>query len=71
MMSYLCFFFFSLLPNSWETIVVPLSNSTPNGKLTFDMVKDILLKEEIRRKGSNKVTSSTQNKVYELKQASR
>jgi len=51
--------------------VVPLSNSTPNGKLTFDMVKDILLKEEIRRKGSNKVTSSTQNKVYELKQASR
>ena len=28
------------LPDSWETLVVSLSNSTPNGKLTMTMVKD-------------------------------
>ena len=43
----------SSLPDSWETLVVSLSNFGPNGKFTFGMVKDSLLNEEIRRKGNN------------------
>ena len=61
----------SSLPNSWETSVVSLSNYTPNGKLTFDMVKDSLLNEEIRRKGSNKVISSSQNEALFMKSIGR
>ncbi|CAN0846213.1 Retrovirus-related Pol polyprotein from transposon TNT 1-94 [Linum grandiflorum] len=40
----------SSLPDSWETLVVSLSNSAPNGKLTMDIVKDSMLNEEARRK---------------------
>ena len=32
----------SSLPDSWEILVVSLSNSAPNGKLTMSMVKDAL-----------------------------
>jgi len=44
--------------------MVYLRNSTSNWKLTFDMVKDNLLNEEIRRNGNSKVISSTPNEVY-------
>ena len=40
----------SSLPDSWETLVVSLSNSAPNGRLTMSMVKDALINEEARRK---------------------
>ena len=40
----------SSLPESWDTLVVSLSNSTPKGKLSMDMVKAALLNEEARRK---------------------
>ena len=40
----------SSLPDSWETLVVSLSNSAPDGKLTMVMVKDALFNEEARRK---------------------
>ncbi|CAH9079859.1 unnamed protein product [Cuscuta europaea] len=40
----------SSLPDSWETLVVTLSNSAPNGKLTMSVVKDALFNEEARRK---------------------
>ena len=40
----------SSLPNSWETLVVSLSNSTPNGVITINMVKDNMLNEKARRK---------------------
>ena len=40
----------SSLPDSWETLVVSLSNSAPAGKLTMTMVKDALFNEEARRK---------------------
>ena len=33
----------SSLPESWETYVVTICNSTPEGTLTIDMVKDNLL----------------------------
>ena len=41
---------FSSLHDSWETLVVIVSNSTPNGTLTMESVKDSLLNEEARRK---------------------
>ena len=44
----------SSLPDSLETLVVSLSNSTPNGVLQLVMVKDSLLNEETRRKDMGK-----------------
>ena len=41
----------SSLPNNWETLVVSLSNSAPNGVLQLAMVKDSFFNEETRRKG--------------------
>jgi len=43
----------SSLPDSWDTLVVSLSNSTPNGKTTLKKVKDSILNEEKRRKGTS------------------
>lgn len=40
----------SSLPDSWDTLVVSISNSAPDGALTLQMVKDCLLNEESRRK---------------------
>ena len=40
----------SSLPDSWETLVVSLSDSTPNGVITINMVKDNMFNEEARRK---------------------
>ncbi|CAL5344742.1 unnamed protein product [Camellia sinensis] len=40
----------SSLPDSWETLVVSLSNSAPEGKLTMGMVTDALFNEEARKK---------------------
>ena len=42
------------LPDSWETLVVSLSNFAPNGVLQLAMVKDSLFNEEIRRKDMGK-----------------
>ena len=39
----------SSLLESWDTLVVTLSNSAPEGKLTMDTVSDSLLGEEARR----------------------
>ena len=38
------------LPDSWETLVVSLSNFAPDGVLTLKMVKESMLNEENRRK---------------------
>jgi transposase InsO family protein len=40
----------SSLPDSWETLVVSLSNSAPSGVITMSMVKDSMFNEEARRK---------------------
>ncbi|VFQ87425.1 unnamed protein product [Cuscuta campestris] len=42
----------SSLSDSWDTLVVSLSNSAPDGKMTMEMVKASLLNEEARRKES-------------------
>ena len=38
------------LPNTWETLIISLSNSEPKGKLTMEIVKSSFLNEETRRK---------------------
>lgn len=48
----------SSLPDSWETLVISLSNSAPNGNLTMDMVKDNTLNEEARRKEMGTLSKS-------------
>ena len=42
----------SSLPESWETLVVSLSNSAPDGIVTMSQVTSSLLNEELRRKSS-------------------
>jgi len=51
--------------------MVSLSNFSSNWKLTFDIIKDSLLSEEIRRKGNTKVISSTQNEVLVMESRKR
>ena len=48
----------SSLPESWETLVVSLSNSAPNGKLTTSMVMDALFNEEARRREMGSIDQS-------------
>ena len=55
----------SSLPDSWETLVVTISNSTPDEILTMENVKYSLLNEESRRK--EKCESSSGVLVYENK----
>ena len=38
------------LSNSWETIRMSLSNSTPDGEMTMEIAKSSVLNEEMRRK---------------------
>ena len=40
----------SSLLDSWETLVVSFSNSTPNSVITVNMVKDNMFNEQARRK---------------------
>ena len=47
----------SSLLDSWETLVVTVSNSTQNGILIMDSVKDSLLNEEARRKEKDESSS--------------
>ena len=47
----------SSLLDSWETLDVTVSNSTPNGILTMESVKDSLINEEARRKEKGESSS--------------
>lgn len=40
----------NFLLDSWNTLVVSLSNSTPQCVLTLDIVKDIMFNKKARRK---------------------
>ncbi|VFQ76229.1 unnamed protein product [Cuscuta campestris] len=55
----------SSLPDSWDTLVVSLSNSAPDGKMTMEMVKASLLNEEARRKESGYPSQAEANKPEE------
>lgn len=37
----------SSLPDSWDTIVVSLSNSAPNGTMTLGIVKDVVMERNV------------------------
>ncbi|VFQ75020.1 unnamed protein product [Cuscuta campestris] len=56
----------SSLPESWETLVVSLNNSAPEGKLTMDVVKSSLLNEEARRRDLSSSSYSDQAHVAEV-----
>ena len=47
----------SSLPENWETYMVTIYNSTPEGTLTIDIVKDSLLNEDARRKEQGESSS--------------
>ena len=49
----------SSLPESWETLVVSLSNSAPSGQLTLSQVKDSMFNEETKRKDLGSSSSQT------------
>lgn len=53
----------SSLPDSWETLIVSLNNSTPNGVFTLKIVKESMLNEENRRKERG---LNTQNQILVL-----
>ena len=55
----------SCLPESWDTLVVSLSNSAPEGKLSMDMVKVALLNEEARRKDLSGFNHSKANVILD------
>ncbi|WVZ13786.1 hypothetical protein V8G54_011352 [Vigna mungo] len=53
----------SSLPESWDTLVVTLSNSAPDGKISLDNITDSLLNEESRRKEMGSSSYSEANVV--------
>ena len=57
------------LPDSWDTLVVSLSNSAPDGVVTMDTVKKSMDNEELRRR--NIASTSSQALVTENRSRSR
>ncbi|XP_072066891.1 uncharacterized protein [Arachis hypogaea] len=53
----------SYLPDSWEVLVVTLTNSTPNRKLTLAMVKDSILNEKAKRRERGLTNASSQSEA--------
>ena len=53
----------SSLSESWETLVVSLSNSNANGTISLETVRSSLLNEELRRKGSELKSVQTEAMV--------
>nr|AAW22872.1 hypothetical protein [Solanum lycopersicum] len=49
-MSRRLYFLLSSLPDSWETLVVSISNSAPDGTISLDVIKESMFNEELRRK---------------------
>ncbi|RDX95980.1 hypothetical protein CR513_21418, partial [Mucuna pruriens] len=56
------------LPESWETFKVFITNSSPNGVISLQMVKDSVLNEEMRRKAQG---SSSQSELLVTKNRGR
>jgi hypothetical protein len=48
----------SSMPDSWNTLVVSVSNSAPDGKLALEMVKNSMLNKEARNKEKGDASSS-------------
>ena len=43
------------MPDSWQNLLVTISNATPKGKLCFEDVSNSLLNEEMHRKSMGEV----------------
>ncbi|QHO13808.1 Retrovirus-related Pol polyprotein [Arachis hypogaea] len=56
----------SSFPDSWKVLVVTLTNSAPNGKLTLAMVKESILNEEARRKERGLMNASSLSEALVL-----
>ena len=48
----------SSMPDSWNMLVVSISNLAPDGKLTLEMVKNSMLNEEAIKKEKGDASSS-------------
>jgi hypothetical protein len=48
----------SSMPDSWNTLVVSVNNSAPNGRLTLEVVKNSMLNEEAIKKEKGDASSS-------------
>ena len=48
----------SSMPDCWNMLVVSVSNSAPDGRLTLEMVKNSMLNEEARKRGKGEASSS-------------
>lgn len=53
------------LPDSWDTLVVSLTNSAPKGTVTMSMVKNRLFNEELRRRDAASTSTGNQALVTE------
>ena len=58
-------FILSLFPESWETLVVSLSNSAPNGVVSMEQVTMSILNEELRRRNAGTRSGESQALVLE------
>ena len=58
-------FLLSSFPESWETLVVSLSNFAPNGVVSMEQVSASLLNEEMRRRNSRTRSGESQALVSE------
>ena len=53
----------SSLPDSWEVLIMILTNSTSNRKMTLSMVKESMSNEEAEMKEWGLINTSTQSKA--------
>ncbi|KAK8926037.1 hypothetical protein KSP39_PZI018102 [Platanthera zijinensis] len=51
----------SSLPDSWDSLVTAVSNSSGNAKLVFDDIMRLVLNEEVRKRSSDEASSSALN----------
>ena len=59
------------LPNSWEAMRMAVSNSARKSKLKYDDIRDLILSEEVRRRGANIDNAQDQAFVMENKSRGR
>ena len=60
-------FLLSSFPESWETLMVSLSNSAPNGVVSMEQVSVSLLNEEMKRRDSMTSIGESQALVSEIR----
>ena len=59
------------LPNSWETMIMVVSNFVGKRKLKYNDIRDLILSEEVHRKDANIDNAQDQTFVTENKSSGR